>query len=332
MLETSARLLQLLSLLQLRREWTGAALAERLSITERTVRRDIGKLRTLGYPISASPGIAGGYQLGAGAQLPPLLLDDDEALAVALGLAAVATGPVTGIGEASVRALAKLEQVLPGRLRPKFSALRESVSTLAGPPGGVDPVILTAFSAGITEHRVLSFRYTAADGGSGRRIVEPYRLVGTGRRWYAVAWDLDRSDWRTFRVDRCTSTPAPRERFAPRPLPARDLAAYVQESITRNPYRYTVVVRLAAPLAAVAERVPPDVASIEADGPGHTIVRGGWDSLDLPLINLTAWGVPFEILDPPEMRERARRAVALLQRAIEIPPTAESGKTVRPSH
>lgn len=332
MLETSARLLQLLSLLQMRREWTGAALAERLAITERTVRRDIGKLRTLGYPISASPGIAGGYQLGAGAQLPPLLLDDEEALAVALGLTAVATGPVTGIGEASVRALAKLEQVLPGRLRPKFSALRQSVSTLDGPPGGVDPQILTAFSAGITERRVVSFRYTAADGGSARRMVEPYRLVSTGRRWYAVAWDLERGDWRTFRVDRCDSTPAQRERFTPRPLPARDLAAYVQESITRNPYRYTVVVRLAAPLSVLAERVPPDVASLTADGPGHTIVRGGWDSLDLPLINLTAWGVPFEILEPPEMRERARRAVALLQQAAEIPPTAESGKPRGPSH
>ncbi|KAD3436376.1 WYL domain-containing protein [Arthrobacter yangruifuii] len=332
MLETSARLLQLLSLLQLRREWTGAALAERLSITERTVRRDIGKLRTLGYPISASPGIAGGYQLGAGAQLPPLLLDDDEALAVALGLTAVAAGPVTGIGEASVRALAKLEQVLPGRLRPQFSALSQSVSTLSGPPGGVDPKILTSFSSAITEHRILSFRYTAADGASQRRMVEPYRLVSTGRRWYAVAWDLDRSDWRTFRVDRCTSTPAPRARFTPRPLPAPDLAAYVQESITRNPYRYTVVVRLAAPLAAVAGQVPATMATVEADGPGHTIVRGGWDSLDLPLIHLTAWGVPFEILDPPEMRERARRALDLLQHAVEIPPTAESGKSIRPSH
>ncbi|MCC3294754.1 YafY family transcriptional regulator [Arthrobacter sp. zg-Y411] len=332
MLETSARLLQLLSLLQMRREWTGAALAERLSITERTVRRDIGKLRSLGYPISASPGIAGGYQLGAGAQLPPLLLDDEEALAVALGLTAVATGPVTGIGEASVRALAKLEQVLPGRLRPKFSALRQSVSTLAGPGGGVDPEILTAFSSGITERRVVAFRYTAADGGSARRMVEPYRLVSTGRRWYAVAWDLERADWRTFRVDRCNSTPSQRERFSPRPLPATDLAAYVQESITRNPYRYSVVVRLAAPLHAVAEQVPPDVAHVSADGPGHTILRGGWDSLDLPLIRLTAWGVPFEILEPPEMRERARRAAALLQQAAEIPPTAESGKPHGPSH
>ena len=332
MLETSARLLQLLSLLQLRREWTGAALAERLSITERTVRRDIGKLRSLGYPISASPGIAGGYQLGAGAQLPPLLLDDDEALAVALGLTTIATGPIAGIGEASVRALAKLEQVLPGRLRPKFSSLRSSVSMLAGPAATVDPAVLTAFSTAISERRTVSFRYTAMEAAPGRRLVEPYRLVSTGRRWYAVAWDLDRKDWRTFRVDRCGSAPVPRERFSPRPLPARDLAAYVQESISRNPYRYCVVVRLAAPIAVLTERVPPEVASLEPDGADHTILRGGWDSLDLPLIHLATMGVEFEVLEPAEMRNRAWRAAELLRAAAGIPPTAESGNSTAASH
>lgn len=331
MLETSARLLHLLSLLQLRREWTGAALAERMTVTERTVRRDISKLRSLGYPISASPGIAGGYQLGSGAQLPPLLLDDDEALAVALGLAAVATGPVAGIGEASVRALAKLEQVLPGRLRPKFSALRQSVSVLAGPAASVDPQTLTSLSGAIAEKRIVSFRYTGADAPPGRRLVEPYKLVSTGRRWYLVAWDLDRRDWRTFRMDRCRSIPAPRERFMPRPLPARDLAAYVQESITRFPYRYDVVLRVASPPAVLAGRIPPETAVLEADGPAHTILRGGWDSLDLPLIQLAAMGVEFEIISPPEMRERARRTAALLSSAADIQPRAESGKDADPS-
>ncbi|MBD7995451.1 YafY family transcriptional regulator [Arthrobacter sp. Sa2CUA1] len=325
MLETSARLLHLLSLLQLRREWTGAALADRMSVTERTVRRDIGKLRTLGYPISASPGIAGGYQLGAGAQLPPLLLDDEEALAVALGLTAVASGPVSGIGEASIRALVKLEQVLPGRLRPKFSALRQSVSVLAGPApaaSAVNPDILTAFSTAISERRVSAFRYQAFEATEGRRIVEPYKLVSTGRRWYLVAWDVDRQDWRTFRVDRCQSIPVPRERFAPRPLPAQDLAAYVQDAITRSPYRYDVVLRIAAPLAAVAEQVPAEVAVLEADGPGHTVLRSGWDSLDLPLIRMAALGVEFEILAPEEMRQRALEAAGRLARAAgQGPPT-----------
>lgn len=326
MLETSARLLHLLSLLQMRREWTGAALADRMTVTERTVRRDISKLRSLGYPISASPGIAGGYQLGSGAQLPPLLLDDDEALAVALGLTAVATGPVSGIGEASVRALAKLEQVLPGRLRPKFSALRQSVSVLGGNAANVDPQTLTAMSGAIAEQRVVSFRYTAAGNAPGRRLVEPYKLVSTGRRWYLAAWDLERQDWRTFRMDRCQSIPAIRERFFPRPLPARDMAAYVQDSITRFPYRYDVVLRLAAPVTDLQERIPPEAASLEADGPEHTILRGGWDSLDLPLMRLAALDIEFEILAPAEMRDRARAAAALLQRAAGVQPSAEYGK------
>ena len=325
MLETSARLLHLLSLLQLRREWTGAALADRMSVTERTVRRDIGKLRTLGYPISASPGTAGGYQLGAGAQLPPLLLDDEEALAVALGLSAVASGPVSGIGEASIRALAKLEQVLPARLRPKFSSLRHSVSVLAGPAAtasAVNPDILTAFSTAISERRVTAFRYQAFEAAEGRRMVEPYKLVSTGRRWYLVAWDTDRRDWRTFRVDRCQSIPVPRERFVPRPLPARDLAAYVQAAITRSPYRYDVVLRIAAPLGAVAEKVPAEVAVLTADGPGHTLLRSGWDSLELPLIRMAGLGIEFEILEPEEMRAQAREAAGRLARAAgPAPPT-----------
>ncbi|CEA08589.1 HTH domain protein [Arthrobacter saudimassiliensis] len=332
MLETSARLLHLLSLLQMRREWTGAALAERMAVTERTVRRDIGKLRTLGYPISASPGIAGGYQLGAGAQLPPLLLDDEEALAVALGLTAVATGPVSGTGEASVRALAKLEQVLPARLRPKFSALRNAVSVLAGPAATVNPEMLTTLSSAISERRTVAFRYTGAEGASARRTVEPYKLVSTGRRWYLVAFCLERADWRTFRVDRLQSIPSPRARFAPRPLPAPDLVDYVRESITRFPYRYDVVVRLAAPPAVLADRFPADTAVLEPDGPGHTVLRGGWDSLDLPLIQLATLGVEFEVLEPVQLRNRARDAAALLLRAAAAspdgpgaPPAAKEG-------
>ena len=332
MLETSARLLHLLSLLQMRREWTGAALADRMTVTERTVRRDISKLRSLGYPISASPGIAGGYQLGSGAQLPPLLLDDDEALAVALGLAAVATGPVAGIGEASVRALAKLEQVLPGRLRPKFSALRLSVSVLAGNAASVDPQTLTALSGAIAEQRVVSFRYAAAGAAPGRRLVEPYKLVSTGRRWYLAAWDLERQDWRTFRMDRCQSIPSLRERYFPRPLPAKDMAAYVQDSITRFPYRYDVVLRLAVPLSELQERIPPEAAALEEDGPGHTILRGGWDSLDMPLMRLAGLGLEFEILAPPEMRDRARSAAALLQRAADARPSAKFGNAPGSSH
>ncbi|MEV7648079.1 YafY family protein [Arthrobacter sp. NPDC089319] len=314
MLETSARLLQLLSLLQMRREWTGSALAERMSVTERTVRRDIGKLRNLGYPINASPGVAGGYQLGAGAQLPPLLLDDDEALAVALGLSAVTASPVAGVGEASLRALTKLEQVLPSRLRPKFSTLKNAVVTLAGPTAAVDPEVLTGISSAIAERRVIGFRYAKADGESSRRLTEPYRLVDTGRRWYLVAYDTGRQDWRTYRVDRFESVPTPRERFAPRQLPQPDLAAYVQQSITRSPYQFDVVVRIHAPLQAVAERIPPNIATLSADG-GATVLRAGYDSLDYPLVQLAAVGFAFEILEPAEFRQRAAELAGRLSAA-----------------
>ncbi|WP_019483126.1 helix-turn-helix transcriptional regulator [Arthrobacter sp. TB 23] len=322
MLETSARLLHLLSLLQLRREWTGSALADRMDVTERTVRRDIGKLRTLGYPIHASPGVAGGYQLGAGAQLPPLLLDDDEALAVALGLSAVTASPVAGIGEASVRALTKLEQVLPSRLRPRFAGLRSAVTRMAAVSTPVRPEILTALSAAITERRTVVFRYSRQDGESSRRLVEPYRLVDTGRRWYLVAWDTMREDWRTFRVDRCQSVPAQRERFTPRPLPARDLALYVQQSITRFPYQYDVVVRLTGNINEVSQKVSPDTAELQSDGEEHTLMRAGFDSLDWPLMHLVALELEFEILEPPQMRERARLAAARLTRASGDSPTA----------
>ncbi|NJC22844.1 putative DNA-binding transcriptional regulator YafY [Arthrobacter pigmenti] len=328
MLETSARLLQLLSLLQLRREWTGAALADRMSVTERTVRRDIGKLRTLGYPISASPGIAGGYQLGAGAQLPPLLLDDDEALAVAIGLSAVTASPVSGLGEASVRALTKLEQVLPGRLRPKFAGLRTAVTRMAAASTPVNPEVLTALSSAITERRVVVFRYARHDGESSRRVVEPVRLVDTGRRWYLVAWDTGRQDWRTFRVDRCQSVPSPRERFPQRPLPAKDLAAYVQKSITRSPYRHDVVVRISAPLTEVGPMIPPNVAELEDSG-GSTVMRFGADSLDWPLMHVVALGFEFQILEPQELKEHAVAAAERLTRAAVSDDRSQEG--ARPS-
>lgn len=319
MLETSARLLHLLSLLQVRREWTGPALAARMEVTERTVRRDVEKLRSLGYPINASPGVAGGYRLGAGAQLPPLLLDDDEALAVALGLTAVTAGPVAGIAEASVRALGKLEQVLPARLRPRFSSLKASISTITSPVSAVDPRVLTAISGAVADRRVVSFRYAAHSGELTERMAEPYRLVDAGRRWYLVAWDLGKADWRTFRVDRITSVPALRQKFTPRPLPAQDLAAYVQTAITRSPYRYDLVVRLHAPAAVVREAFGTTMATLEDEGGSRTVLRMGWDSLDTPLAQLAALGVPFDILEPAELRERAADMAERLRHAARAP-------------
>lgn len=212
MLETSARLLRLLSLLQAHRDWSGADLADRLGVTPRTVRRDVDRLRELGYPVNASPGTGGGYQLGAGAELPPLLLDDDEAVAVAVGLRTAAGQGIEGIGETSVRALAKLEQVLPNRLRRRVSALNAfTVPMLRGSgPSAVDPAVLTELANACRDCERLRFEYLDHGGSPTRRTVEPHRLVCTEHRWYLVAWDVDRDDWRTFRVDRITLQAAAR--------------------------------------------------------------------------------------------------------------------------
>jgi predicted DNA-binding transcriptional regulator YafY len=223
MLETSARLLRLLSLLQARRDWTGPELAARLGVSPRTLRRDMDKLRGLGYPVDATPGTAGGYRLGAGAMLPPLLLDDEEAVAVAIGLRTAAGGTITGIEEASVRALAKLEQVLPPRLRHRVSALHSVTVPLpgAGPP--VDPAVLTVIATAARDRLRIGFRYTSHDGTQGGRAAEPHQLVHTGRRWYLLAWDLARGDWRTFRADRITSPQITGPRFTPRDPPGATL-------------------------------------------------------------------------------------------------------------
>src|SRR5580658_4712776 len=201
-METSARLLRLLSLLQARPDWTGAELAHRLHITARTLRRDVQKLRSLGYPVGATPGVAGGYRLGAGAALPPLLLEDDEAVAVVLGLRTAASHSVTGVAEASVRALAKLEQVLPARLRAQATAISQATVPLTGPGPAVDAETLTTIARACRGREQLRFGYATRDGEPSERRAEPHRLVQAGYRWYLVARDIDRDDWRTFRVDR----------------------------------------------------------------------------------------------------------------------------------
>src|SRR5215211_9032365 len=217
---TASRLLELLSLLQARRDWSGADLADRLEVSGRTVRRDIERLRALGYPVDALPGPAGGYRLRAGAAMPPLLLDDDEAIAIAVGLRTAARASVTGIEETSVRALVKLEQVLPSHLRRRVRALQTATMTL--PAGGptVDPQSLTVIAAACRDSERLRFAYRGRDGASSRREVEPHSLVNLGRRWYLVAWDRGREDWRSFRVDRLTGPAVTGVRFTARELPA----------------------------------------------------------------------------------------------------------------
>nr|BFE87195.1 hypothetical protein GCM10020093_097960 [Planobispora longispora] len=218
MLETSARLLKLLSLLQTRRDWSGAELAGRLGVTARTVRRDVERLRELGYPVHATQGAAG-YRLGAGTSLPPLLLDDEEAVAVAVGLRTAAGGSVAGIEETSLRALAKLEQVLPSRLRHRVNTLNTVTVRVGGTGPAVSPDALMVIAEACRRRERLRFDYTSPRGGDTVRSVEPHSLVSFERHWYLVAWDVDRGDWRTFRVDRLTPArpPVPGSRPGSRP-------------------------------------------------------------------------------------------------------------------
>jgi predicted DNA-binding transcriptional regulator YafY len=317
MMETSARLLRLLSLLQARRDWTGAELADRMGVTTRTVRRDVEKLRTLGYPVNATGGVAGGYRLGAGAALPPLLLDDDEAVAVAIGLRTAATGTVAGIEETSVRALAKLEQVLPGRLRHRVQALQAATVPLAGPAPMVDADVLTVIAAGCRDHVRLRFGYRGYEGGASTRVVEPYRLVHSPRRWYLLAFDLDRQAWRTFRVDRIEAPPVPGHRFAPR-TPPEDAAAFVSQAVSSAPYRYQAKILLHASAEVAAERVSPTAGRLEPVDEHACLLHTGSNSLDELAIYVGLKGIEFEVLEPPELVEHVRALSDRLRRATEV--------------
>jgi predicted DNA-binding transcriptional regulator YafY len=320
MLETSARLLRLLSLLQSRRDWRGAELADRLGVSLRTVRRDIGRLRDLGYPVDASPGAAGGCRLGAGAALPPLLLDDEEAVAVAISLRMAAAGSVTGLEETSLRALTKLQQMLPSRLRHRISAFHATTVPLTGPGATGETVeagLLTDVAAACRDQRRLRLRYAGRDGVSIRRV-EPHRLVHTTRRWYLLAWDTDRDDWRTFRLDRIQGPLGPPgARFTPRQPPAGDAAAYVSQSISSAPYRYQARIRIQAPVEEVARRTSPAAGWLEAAGPDACILHTGSDSLDELALFVALKGFGFQVLEPPELipvlhalAERLRAAAA----------------------
>lgn len=316
MMETSARLLRLLSLLQTHRDWSGAELADRLGITPRTVRRDVDKLRTLDYPIIATAGVAGGYRLGAGAALPPLLLDDEEAVAVAVGLRTAAGGTVAGIEETSVRALAKLEQVLPSRLRRRVNTLQSVTVPLAGGGTTVDADALVVISAACRDHERLRFDYRRHDGEQARRVVEPQNLAHTGRRWYLLAWDVDRSDWRTFRVDRIVLKPPAGPRFTPRDDPPGGVAAHLTHGLTTGVYRYQARITLHAPAQRVADKVPPTIAAVEATDAATCTLRAGADSLDALALRIALLGIDFDVHEPPELVAHVRTLAARLARAV----------------
>ncbi|GAA1892801.1 helix-turn-helix transcriptional regulator [Streptantibioticus ferralitis] len=317
MANTSSRTLRLLSLLQTHRYWPGDELAERLGVSVRTLRRDIDRLRELGYPVEAQRGVDGGYQLAAGAALPPLVIDDEEAIALAVGLQAAAQGAVEGIAESSVRVLAKVVQVMPARLRHRVEALRAmTVPAEWGGPAraGVDPGVLTEIALACRDSEQLRFSYTAADGRHTDRHVEPHRLVCLGRRWYLVAYDLTRHDWRTFRVDRLTAPHGTGSRFRPRVLPAADAAEFVRASLDGLPRPYRVEVLVEAPAAAVRERIGRWSTVEEVDAERCRMLMTT-DSLDWPAMALGVLGADFRVLDPPELLDRIHDWGARFNRA-----------------
>lgn len=313
--QTSSRLLALLSLLQARRDWSGAELGDRLEVSGRTVRRDIERLRELGYPVESLTGPAGGYRLRAGTAMPPLLLDDGEAIAIAVGLRTAARASVSGIEETAVRALVKLEQVLPAHLRRRVAALGSA--TIAPPVAGptVEPEHLTVLAAACRDAECVRFAYRSREGADTRRLVEPHTLVNLGRRWYLVAWDRQREDWRTFRVDRLTRPAATGLRFAARRLPAKDAAAYVEERISAAPNRFEARLTLHAPAAEISGRVPLHFGKVRAIDEGTCDYRTGDDDLRWLALRIAMLGVDFEVHEPPELIDELRRLAARLGRA-----------------
>lgn len=307
------RLLRLLSLLNAGHGWSGDDLAERLNVTPRTVRRDVDRLRGLGYTVDSIPGPAGGYTLGARTVLPPMMLDDDAAVAVAVGLRSAASGGVAGMEEAAVRAAAAIERVLPDRLKRRVEALHATVVPLPSGATPVDPGLLGTVALACRDGERFRFSYTDGRGNSGRRHVEPYRLVSAARRWYLVARDIDRDAWRSFRLDRMTDPLPTGVRSRPQDPP--DAARFVAEGTSTRPYKWQARVLLDAPASVVADRVPASTGVIEAAGTGQCVLISGSDSLDAIAFHLAMLDIPFTPLEPPELRETCAALAARLASA-----------------
>ncbi|GAA0949126.1 YafY family protein [Pseudonocardia zijingensis] len=302
---TTERVLRLLALLQRRPSWTAAELAAELGVTDRSVRRDVERLRALGYPVHATAGVGGGYALGAGTRLPPLLFDDEEAISTAVSLRLASAGTVAGAGEAALRALAKLDQVMPPRLRAEVRAVHGATETLVGPGVVIDAELLVTLARACRDAVRVRFRYAGRHGVERERTVEPVRMVTTGRRWYLMAHDVDRDDWRTFRLDRMRDVVATTWRFRPREHP--DPVAHVQRAVAEAPYPHVARVRLRARPDEVRALVPPQVARVEDDRDGWCLLVVGGVDLEFLALHVVRLGFEAQVLEPPELREAAAR-------------------------
>jgi predicted DNA-binding transcriptional regulator YafY len=320
---TTERVLMLLGLLQQRRVWTGPDLADRLGVTPRTVRRDVDRLRALGYPVHASQGVGGGYRLGPGQDLPPLLLDDEEAIATVVSLLAGAGGAEGVAGDAALRALSKLDRVLPTRLRHEVRTLAGSVESFGGGRTPVDPEVLMTLAGACRDEVEAGFDYPSGSGVR-RRRVEPYRLVASDRRWYLLAYDLDRDGWRSFRVDRMSDVSARTWRFRPRAAP--EAAAYVQEGVASRVYPRRARFLVHAPAEAVRAQIPASAAVVRRRGGQSCEVLSGADDLDFVLMHVLLLGHDFEVLDPPELGRRCGVLARRLLSAGAAAPPAQDGE------
>lgn len=307
---TTERVLRVLALLQSRPSWTAVELAEELGVTDRSVRRDVDRLRALGYPVRATPGVGGGYQLGAGTRLPPLLLHDDEAIATAVSLRLASGSTIAGAAEAALRALAKLDQVMPPRLREEVRAIYGATETVVGAGTEIDADTLLALARACRDATRVRFRYTTRQEVDDERTVEPVRMVAAGQRWYLMAWDVDRNDWRTFRLDRMRDVTPTTWRFRPRQHP--DPVAYVQRSVTESPYRYIARIRLRADADQVRDMVPPQVGRVEDDEDGWCVLVVGADDPDWVVMHVARMGFEAVVLEPPELRAAADRLATRL--------------------
>lgn len=315
-METTARLLRLLSLLQTHRFWPGPELADRLSVSARTLRRDVDRLRELGYLVDARRGVEGGYQLMGGSSLPPLVLDDEEAIAIAVSLRTATSGPLAGVEELSVQALAKLEQILPPRLRRRIDALAATIVPFAGRGPTVDATMLATIAQACRDQERIRFAYQRRDGEEMERRAEPFRLVAAGRRWYLVAWDVTREDWRTFRVDRMTEVTTTGWTFEARKLPARDAAEYVRTAIASMPSRYQATITLHVAVDDVPDRVRFfSDGPLEPRGDDRCVLRAKSDSIEWLAADLLLLGVDFDVSEPPELVEHLRVLSARLAAA-----------------
>jgi predicted DNA-binding transcriptional regulator YafY len=315
MADTTARVLRLLTLLQAHRSWSGQQLIDRLEISERTLRRDIERLRELGYPVRATTGPFGGYQLEAGANMPPLLLDDEEAVAIAIGLRTAAGGTITGIEETSVRALAKLEQVLPPRVRRRVNMLQSMVVPMTRPWVTVDAELLTTIAQACRDHERIRFNYRSRSEELTERNLEPHQLVSLGQRWYLLAFDRDRDDWRTFRLDRVDSPRLTRFRFEPRPIPGGDAGEYVLRAMQARPMRYQVSVTIEASASVIESKMRPGEGTVEVVDDARCLLRTQGDSLEWLAFMLLWFGVDFEVHEPPELVDHIAEVASRLGRS-----------------